>query len=50
MITTTLNKIREHEPCADGWKKLLTHLNKTEADDEPLPFRSEEHTSELQSH
>ena len=38
MITTTLNKIREHEPCADGWKKLLTHLNKTEADDEPLPF------------
>ena len=38
MITTTLNKIREHSPCADGWSKLLKHLNKTEADDEPLPF------------
>lgn len=33
---TTLNAIREHEPCVDGWKKLLTHLGKTEADDEPL--------------
>jgi hypothetical protein len=38
MITTTLNKIREHEPCIKGWKKLLAHLGKTEADDEPLPF------------
>jgi hypothetical protein len=38
MITTTLNKIREHQPCAEGWKKLLGHLGKTEADDEPLPF------------
>ena len=36
MIYTTLNKIREHEPCIDGWRKLLTHLNKTQADDEPL--------------
>ena len=35
-MKTTLNKIREHEPCADGWKKLLIYLNKTEADDEPL--------------
>jgi len=38
MITTTLNKIREHQPCSKGWKKLLGHLGKTEADDEPLPF------------
>ena len=38
MITTTLNRIRAHQPCADGWKKLLTHLGKTEPDDEPLPF------------
>ena len=38
MITTTLNKIREHQPCTDGWKKLLSHLGKSEADDEPLPF------------
>jgi hypothetical protein len=36
MIYTTLNKIREQEPCSDGWKKLLTHLGKTQADDEPL--------------
>ena len=33
---TTLNKIREHGPCADGWAKLLRHLDKTQADDEPL--------------
>ena len=36
MIYTALNKIREHEPCIDGWRKLLTHLNKAQADDEPL--------------
>ena len=36
MIYTTLNRIRKHEPCADGWRKLLTHLDKTQADDEPL--------------
>ena len=36
MSTTTLNAIRAHGPCADGWKKLLNHLGKTAADDEPL--------------
>jgi hypothetical protein len=35
-MTTTLNKIKAHSPCADGWAKLLLFLNKTEADDEPL--------------
>ena len=35
-MKTTLNKIKEHLPCEDGWKKLLTFLNKTEADDEEL--------------
>jgi len=35
---TTLRKIRSHSPCADGWAKLLRHLGKTEADDEPLPI------------
>jgi hypothetical protein len=35
-MNTTLNAIREHGPCADGWKKLLAHLNKTQPDDEPL--------------
>lgn len=38
MITTTLNRIRAHDPCAEGWQKLLTYLGKTEADDEPLPY------------
>ena len=38
MITTTLNRIRAHQPCTYGWKKLLTHLGKTEADDESIPF------------
>jgi hypothetical protein len=33
---TTLNKIRAHSPCARGWAKLLRHLGKTQADDEPL--------------
>ena len=36
MWTTTLNKIKEHHPCTSGWKRLLKHLGKTEADDEPL--------------
>jgi hypothetical protein len=34
--TITLNQIRNHKPCTDGWKKLLQYLNKTQADDEPL--------------
>lgn len=38
MIYTTLNRIRKHEPCADGWRKLLKHLGKTEADDAPLTY------------
>lgn len=38
MITTTLNRIREHGPCREGWEKLLAGLGKTRADDEPLPF------------
>ncbi len=36
--TTTLNRIRAAKPCAEGWTKLLTHLGKTAADDEPLPL------------
>ena len=36
MIYTTLNKIRAHGPCANGWKKLLGHLGKTAGDDEPF--------------
>jgi hypothetical protein len=35
-MITTLDKIRTHSPCKDGWGKLLEHLGKTQADDEPL--------------
>ena len=35
-MRTTLNKIRAHSPCRDGWEKLLRHLGKSAADDEPL--------------
>jgi hypothetical protein len=35
-MKTTLNQIRTKSPCADGWKKLLAYLGKTQADDEPL--------------
>ena len=38
MIYTTLNKIHTHGPCKKGWTKLLKHLDKTKADDEPLPL------------
>ena len=35
-MKTTLNKIKEFEPCKDGWVKLLTYLKKTKGDDEEL--------------
>ena len=35
-MTTTLNQIRSHRPCQEGWAKLLKHLNKSSANDEPL--------------
>ena len=37
-MQTTLNKIRDQDPCTGGWKKLLQHLGKTTADDESLPL------------
>jgi hypothetical protein len=36
MLTTTLNAIRDHDPCVDGWQKLLAYLGKTGPDDEPV--------------
>jgi len=39
-MQTTLNKIKPYSPCKDGWDKLLNHLNKTQADDEPLELRT----------
>ena len=39
-LYTTLNNIRKNEPCEYGWKLLLKHLSKTQADDEPLLFET----------
>jgi hypothetical protein len=36
MIYTTLNRVRACVPSANGWKTLMDHLGKTQADDEPL--------------
>jgi len=38
VITVTLNQIRRHSPCEDGWRKLLVSKGKTQADDEPFPL------------
>jgi hypothetical protein len=35
-FVTSLNAIRKHEPCTEGWIKLLKHLKKTGSDDEEL--------------
>ena len=40
MLYTTLNKIRDKNPCESGWAKLLKHLRKTKADDEQLSFKT----------
>jgi len=37
---TTLNEIKKHDPCPDGWQNLLKHLGKTKADNEPLFYAS----------
>ena len=38
MITTTLNRIREHYQNSNEWANLLAGLGKTTADDAALPF------------
>jgi hypothetical protein len=38
-MKTTLNKIREKKPCEESWKKLLTSLGKTDADDTEVTIR-----------
>ena len=38
MLTITLDQIRAHSPCTEGWRKLLAYLDKNEADDEPFPL------------
>ena len=38
VVTTTLRQIRQHSPCSEGWRTLLSYLGKTGADDDPLPL------------
>lgn len=38
MLTTTMNNIEASLPLWDGWERLLIGLDKTLADDEPLPY------------
>ena len=38
-IYTTLKQIREHSPCADGWKLLNNNLGSDYGDDTPLTFK-----------
>ena len=47
MITTTLNRIQASGLYISGWQKLLAHLGKTEADDEPLPYATILHSNGL---
>jgi chemotaxis protein histidine kinase CheA len=37
-LYTTLNIIRQHNPCKDSWEKALRLLGKTKPDDDPLSF------------
>lgn len=37
-VMTTLNAIREHQPCVSGWVTVLAAVSKTKADDEPFPL------------
>ena len=37
-LTTTLDAIRDHNPCESSWRKLLKGLGKTRTDDKPLRF------------
>ena len=39
-ITITLNQIRAHHPCHEGWAKLLTAQGKSAPDDMPFPLSS----------
>lgn len=38
LIFTTLNRIREHSPCHDGWKRLIRHLGRDFPRDTPFPM------------
>ncbi len=41
MITITLNQIKQHDPCADGWSKVLKANGGIKADfDKPFPVSS----------
>ena len=37
-IKITLNKIKAHNPCSEGWEKILKGRGKAAADDEEFPL------------
>jgi hypothetical protein len=37
-LTTTLSILREHQPCSDGWAKLLRYLGPDWPEDKAIPF------------
>jgi hypothetical protein len=37
-LYTTLERIRSHSPCIEGWRSLLRYLNKSVADSDPLEY------------
>lgn len=47
-IMITLNAIRAQRPCEDGWRKLLAHLGKKRADNEPFPLVTVLHSNGLE--
>jgi len=47
MITMSTNEIKAFNPCEAGWKRLLTGLNKSKADDEQIPFVKFLETNEI---
>ena len=46
-IMITLGEIHKHNPCAEGWRKLLKAKGKTVADDDQFPLSDILHTNDL---
>lgn len=38
LLYTTLERMRNYNPCIEGWRSLLRYLNKSHADSEPLEY------------
>ncbi len=47
-METTLNKIKSHVPCEDGWEKLLLSMGKTSADDDSVSIKHIIHSNGIE--